>query len=154
MEDQDNCDESDLYHNEALPLLSKRRMDEEHELVADNENKESDEFELQRNASVLSARLSPDINSLNISLNTTTAHSCASQHHQQLQPQIINNNHLQHQQQQPLQHQPHEPQQSQSQGKRDILLKIRRQIIERKRLRENGAFEPQALNSSQVWRPW
>ncbi|XP_023295255.2 probable serine/threonine-protein kinase DDB_G0280133 [Lucilia cuprina] len=140
-------DEVDFYQNEALPLLNKQRMEHQQQQQTQQRNhtdEEDDEFDEEKTSTVLSTRLSPDINSLNISSNTTT--SCALQHHQQ--QQIFNYQHYQQQQQQHNQHQP------QNQGKRDILLKIRRQIFERKRLRENGAFEPQALNNSQVWRPW
>lgn len=165
MEYDVNDEVEDFYQNEALPLLSKQRLeqqqrnhtDEDNDDDDDDENSEDDEFEQHKTSAVLSTRLSPDINSLNISSNTTTsATSCALQHHQQ--QQIFNYQHHQHhlhEQQQQQQQQPHHQQQiSQNQGKRDILLKIRRQIFERKRLRENGAFEPQALNNSQVWRPW
>ncbi|KAI8126861.1 hypothetical protein FF38_03108 [Lucilia cuprina] len=145
-------DEVDFYQNEALPLLNKQRMEHQQQQQAQQRNhtdEEDDEFDEEKTSTVLSTRLSPDINSLNISSNTTT--SCALQHHQQQQQQIFNYQHHQQQQQQQQQHHQHHPQ---NQGKRDILLKIRRQIFERKRLRENGAFEPQALNNSQVWRPW
>ncbi|XP_065365272.1 myb-like protein Q [Calliphora vicina] len=156
--DDVNDEVEDFYQNEALPLLSKQRLEQQQRNhdndEDDDENSEDDEFEQHKTSAVLSTRLSPDINSLNISSNTTTsATSCALQHQQQ-QQQIFNYQHHHHQQQQQQQQHHHQQQIPQSQGKRDILLKIRRQIFERKRLRENGAFEPQALNNSQVWRPW
>ncbi|XP_037820478.1 ras-interacting protein RIP3-like [Lucilia sericata] len=146
-------DEVDFYQNEALPLLNKQRLQHQQQQQQRNfTDEEDDECEEEKTSTVLSTRLSPDINSLNISSNTTTSvTSCALQHHQQQQQQQQIFNYQHHQQQQQQQHHQHQPQ---NQGKRDILLKIRRQIFERKRLRENGAFEPQALNNSQVWRPW
>ncbi|KAM7347526.1 holes in muscle [Cochliomyia hominivorax] len=172
--DYEDNDESDLYQNEALPLLSQQRLEQQQQQQQqkqerrnhntddendddddndnDNDNVEDNEFDKQKISAVLSTRLSPDINSLNISLNTTA--NCATQNQQQhlqhfnqhhQQQHIFNYHHLSQQ------HNSHSPQ---NQGKRDILLKIRKQIFERKRLRENGAFEPQALNNSAVWRPW
>lgn len=173
MDYEDNEDESDLYQNEALPLLSQQRLQEQqrrnhHKIDDDDEvnddnvdddnegnSDEDNEFEKQKHSAVLSTRLSPDINSLNISSNTTISNNtCTLQQQQQQQHQMQQQQYIQRQQQQ---QQIFNQQQSlpQNQGKRDILLKIRRQIFERKRLREeNVAFEPQAFNNSQVWRPW
>lgn len=140
-----------VYQHQPLPLLSHSR---------------SSSQDQQMSSSILSSRLSPDINALNISSSNVNLQS--NQYNQRLQQQQQQQHRSQsmdhqdqHQQQHSIvQHQPttmmtttqyHHHQQ----GKRDILLKIRHQIFERKRLREKG-YEPQALNvtAAQVWRPW
>ena len=180
-ENDNNVDDedADLYQNEALPLLTTQRQQQQQQQQQQRQRKfddENNDFKQQhegeqqqtRITGILSSRLSPDINSLNISTNTM-ASTCAMQHYQQQQQQQQQH---QHQQQQQLneqhelfgyQHQQYEQTHEQQlevrhhsqSNKRDILLKIRRQIFERKRLRENGAFEgQQMLNNAQVWRPW
>ncbi|TMW52147.1 hypothetical protein DOY81_002782 [Sarcophaga bullata] len=185
-ENDDNVVDSedvDLYQNEALPLLTttqrqhQQQQQQQHQLRQRKFDDENNDFKQHhqgeqqqtRIQGILSSRLSPDINSLNISTNTM-ASTCAMQHYQQQQQYQHQHQHQQQQQQLNEQHelfnyQQHQHEQTHEQqleepfhkqsNKRDILLKIRRQIFERKRLRENGAFEgQQMLNNAQVWRPW
>ncbi|XP_061397372.1 hybrid signal transduction histidine kinase L-like [Musca vetustissima] len=136
------------YQNEAIPLLSHARIIEQ--------QRQQQLSLLNATNNILSSRLSPDINAMNIS---TTAY------HQQQQQQQHHHQHSQQYQrlhQQPIDQDVSDEQQQQHQshnnGKRDILLKIRHQIFERKRLREKGYEPHHSLNGSaaaaQVWRPW
>uniref|UniRef100_A0A1I8NKC0 Uncharacterized protein n=1 Tax=Musca domestica TaxID=7370 RepID=A0A1I8NKC0_MUSDO len=134
------------YQNQAIPLLSHTRITEQQRLQQQQQHIAI----LNATNNILSSRLSPDINAMNISAAVTTTTAYHQQHSQQY-----------HHQQQPMDQdsveEQHYLQQPQHNGKRDILLKIRHQIFERKRLREKG-YEPQSLNGSaaaqQVWRPW
>ncbi|XP_075156384.1 holes in muscle [Haematobia irritans] len=164
------------YQNQALPLLNKARKS----FSTYNQQKNSEIHQQQQrqqqqqqmsttsSANILSSRLSPDINALNIS---SAALNQQQNNHQQYlrlqQQQHLGDHHMEedpqqqhnheHQQQAFTQsHHHHHHQHNHQQGKRDILLKIRHQIFERKRLREKAYEGPHALNATtaQVWRPW
>ncbi|XP_073828492.1 uncharacterized protein [Musca autumnalis] len=153
------CSRTNVFQNQPLPLLSHTRI------IAEQLRQQQQQQVTIMNATnnILSTRLSSDINSMNISITAyqqLQQRGEEEQHGQQYQRLQYSAMDQQDEHSQQQQYQTQHMQQQQHHhhnGKRDILLKIRHQIFERKRLREKG-YEPQSLNGSaaaqQVWRPW
>ncbi|XP_013106211.2 polyadenylate-binding protein 1-B-like isoform X1 [Stomoxys calcitrans] len=169
--DYNNDHEVDIprisYQNQALPLLSHARRSVSQQQQKNFEDHQHQQMSTTGSANILSSRLSPDINALNISSSNLNQQNNQQylRLQQQQQQQHQHGDHMEqghHQHQHHNHHQQHNPshhhhehqQQTQShlqshhqQGKRDILLKIRHQIFERKRLREKG-YEAHVINAS------